>query len=94
MKSSLMSVMPETSQCAMRPYVAMAAVGSVLYAWTAVSREALVMKLYGAGGEGDGGGGEGDGGGELGDGGGELGDGGGGEGDGGGGEGGGGGEAQ
>ena len=40
-KSQLMSVMPETSQCAMRPYVAMAAVGSVLYAWTAVLSDAL-----------------------------------------------------
>ena len=39
-----MSVMAETSQSAMGPYVAMAAVGSVLYAWTAVFREALVLK--------------------------------------------------
>ena len=31
-KSSLMSVMAETSQSAMGPYVAIAAVGSVLYA--------------------------------------------------------------
>ena len=49
-----MSVMAETSQSATGPYVAMAAVGLVLYSWTAVLREALVMKMYGAGGEGDG----------------------------------------
>jgi len=40
-----MSVMAETSQSAIRPYVAMAAVGLVLYAWTAVCREALVVKV-------------------------------------------------
>ena len=40
-----MSVMAETSQSAMGPYVAMAAVGSVLYALTAVVREALVVKV-------------------------------------------------
>ena len=40
-----MSVMAETSQLAMEPYVAMAAVGLVLYAWTAVFREALVVKV-------------------------------------------------
>ena len=73
-----MAVMAETSQSAMGPYVAMAAVGLVLYAWTAVCREALVVKVPG-GGDGDGGGGlglggsgdnggEGDGGGRLGDG--------------------------
>ena len=39
-KSQLMSVMAETSQSAMRPCVAMAAVGLLLYAWTAVFREA------------------------------------------------------
>merc|ERR1719424_2500200 len=57
-----MSVMAETSQLAMGPYVAMAAVGSALYAWTAVCREALVVKVYCCCGEGDGGGGLGDGG--------------------------------
>ena len=59
-----MSVMAETSQSAMGPYVAMAAVGLVLYAWTAVYREALVVKVVGLGGGGDGGdgGGGGDGG--------------------------------
>ena len=40
-----MSVMAETSQSAMRPYVAMAAVGLALYSWTAVFREALVVKV-------------------------------------------------
>ena len=59
-----MSVMAETSQLAIGPYVAMAAVGSALYARTAVCREALVVKVYCCGGEGDGGGGLGDGGGE------------------------------
>ena len=64
-----MSVMAETSQSATGPYVAIAAVGSVLYAWTAVSREALVVKVaarggggLGDGGDGAGGGGDGDGG--------------------------------
>ena len=85
-----MSVMAETSQLAMGPYVAMAAVGLVLYAWTALCRESLVVKVAacsdGGGGLGDGGlGGDGGGGGLLGGGGG--GDGGGGDGDGGGGEG-------
>ena len=42
-----MSVMAETSQWAMGPYVAIAAVGSVLYAWTAVCREALVVNIAG-----------------------------------------------
>ena len=72
MKSSLMSVMAETSQSAMGPYSAMAAAGSVSYALTAVCRKALVMKVCCCGGEGlgDGGGGEGEGGGGLGDGGG------------------------
>ena len=42
-----MSVMAETSQLAMGPYVAMAAVGSALYAWTAVCREALVVNVPG-----------------------------------------------
>ena len=91
-----MSVMAETSQSAMGPYVAMAAVGLALYARTAVCREALVVKVPGGdgdggGGLGDGGGGDGDGGeGEGGDGDGGGGDGGGGDGDGGGGDGGGG----
>ena len=40
-----MSVMPETSQAAAGPYVAMAAVGLALYAWTAVFRESLVVKV-------------------------------------------------
>ena len=54
-----MSVMAETSQSAMRPYVAMAAVGSALYAWTAVRREALPVKVYEAAGLGLVGGGDG-----------------------------------
>merc|ERR1719424_1470818 len=54
-----MSVMAETSQLAIRPYVAMAAVGSALYAWTAVRREPLVVKVYGDAGLGLVGGGEG-----------------------------------
>ena len=45
LKRRLMSVMAETSHSAMGPYVAMAAVGSALYAWTAVCREALVVKM-------------------------------------------------
>ena len=45
LKSPLMSVMAETSQSAMGPYVAMAAVGLALYAWTAVCRETLVVKI-------------------------------------------------
>ena len=67
LKRLLMSVMAETSQSAIGPYVAMAAVGLALYAWTAVFREALVVKVVAcsvgdSGGEGDGGapGGEGD----------------------------------
>merc|ERR1719424_1050521 len=86
-KREPMSVMAETSQLPMGPYVAMAAVGSALYAWTAVCREALVVKVYCCGGGGDGGGGlggGGEGGGGEGEGGG--GEGGGGDGDGGGGE--------
>ena len=57
-----MSVMAETSQLAIRPYVAIAAVGLESYAWTAVCREVLVVKVYageGLGGEGLGGGGDG-----------------------------------
>ena len=63
-----MSEMAETSQSAMGPYVAIAAVGLELYALTAVCREALVVKVYaageGLGGEGLGGGGDGAGDGE------------------------------
>ena len=44
-KRELMSVMAETHQSAMRPYVAMAAAGSVLYAWTAVFREAVLVNV-------------------------------------------------
>ena len=39
-----MSVMAETSQSAMGPHVAVAAVGLAMNAWTAVCREALVVK--------------------------------------------------
>ena len=39
-----MSVMAETSQSAMGPHVAVAAVGLAMYSWTAVCREALVVK--------------------------------------------------
>jgi hypothetical protein len=53
-KRELMSVMAETSQSAMGPYVAVAAVGLALNALTAACREALVVKV--PGGE-DGGGG-------------------------------------
>ena len=49
-----MSVMAETSQLAIGPYVAIAAVGLALYAWTAVCREALVVNVYCGGGEGGG----------------------------------------
>jgi hypothetical protein len=64
-KRALMSVMAETSQSAIMPYVAVAAVGLSSNARTAVCREALVVKVLAGedGGEGDGGGGEGDGGG-------------------------------
>ena len=61
-----MSVMAETSQSAIKPYVAMARVGLALYFWTAVFREALVKKVYAAAGLGLSGGGDGDGGGGLG----------------------------
>ena len=56
-KRLLMSVMAETSQSAMGPYVAMASVGLVLYAWTAVCRDALVVKVPGGDGGSEGGGG-------------------------------------
>ena len=68
-----MSVMAETSQTAMGPYFAIAAVGLVLYAWTAVCREALVVKVAACGG-GDGGLGDGGLGGDGGEGGGGGGD--------------------
>ena len=41
-----MSVMAETHQSAMGPYFAMAAVGLALNAWTAVTREAFVVKVF------------------------------------------------
>ena len=44
LKIPLMSVMAETSQSAMGPYVAMAVVESTLKAWTAVSSSALLIK--------------------------------------------------
>ena len=44
LKSPRMSVMPETSQSAMRPYVAVAAAGLALYARTAVFRAAVLVK--------------------------------------------------
>ena len=47
LKSSLMSVMPETSQPTMGPYVSVAAVGLALNSWTAVFRAALVLKVAG-----------------------------------------------
>jgi len=43
-KRELMSVMAETSQSAMGPHVAVAAVGLAMNSWTAVCREALVVK--------------------------------------------------
>ena len=46
-KSSLMSVMAETSQSATGPYVAIASVGSVLYAWTAFFSDAVSMNVVG-----------------------------------------------
>ena len=46
-KREPMSVMAETSQSAIGPYVAMAAVGLALYAWTAVFRESLVVNVAG-----------------------------------------------
>ena len=47
-KSELMSVMAETSQPAMGPYVAMAAVALASNAWTTVFRLALVVKMVAA----------------------------------------------
>ena len=63
-----MSVMAETIQSVMGPYIAVAAARSSLTAWTAVCREVLVMKVAageegGCGAEGDGGGAGGGGGG-------------------------------
>ena len=60
-----MSVTSETSQSATGPYFPMAAVGLALYAWTAVFRVALVVKVPGCndggcGGDGGDGGGAGD----------------------------------
>ena len=55
-KSPLMSETAKTSQSAMRPYVAVAAAGSTLYAWTATSREAVLVKIPSGGGGGGGGG--------------------------------------
>jgi len=46
-KRLLMSVILETSQPAMGPYVLVAVVGLALYARTAVCREALVVKVPG-----------------------------------------------
>jgi hypothetical protein len=43
-KRELMSVMAETSQSAMGPHFAVAAVGLAMNSWTAVCREALVVK--------------------------------------------------
>ena len=51
-----MSVIAETSQSVMGPHVAVAAVGLALKAWTAVIKEALVVKIQGGGGGGLGGG--------------------------------------
>ena len=45
LKSPLMSETPETSQSAMGPYVAVAAAGLALNAWTAAFREALLVKV-------------------------------------------------
>ena len=56
-----MSEMAETSQLAMGPYVASAEATSALYAWTAVFREAFVVKVVvSTDGDSGGGGGEGD----------------------------------
>ena len=63
-KRALMSVMAETHQSAMAPYVAMAVASFALKSVTAVFREAFVVKVevqacVGVLGEGGGGGGEG-----------------------------------
>ena len=57
-KRELMSVMAETSQPAMGPHVAVAAVGLALNSWTLVCREALVVKTQDDEDGGGGGGGE------------------------------------
>ena len=44
LKSPLMSVMTETSQSAMRPYVAMAVCLLALYSWAAVLSSAVLVK--------------------------------------------------
>ena len=44
-KSELMSVMAETSQSAIGPYVAMASAASSLKAWAAVLRSSLLVNL-------------------------------------------------
>jgi hypothetical protein len=44
LKSSLMSVMAETSQSAMGPYAAVAVATFALYSWAAVCREPLLVK--------------------------------------------------
>ena len=64
-----MSVISETSQWFIGPYVAVAVPEFSEYSDTAVARASFSVKLYGAGGGGDGGGGEGYGGGGEGDGG-------------------------
>ena len=46
LKSPLMSVMEETSQVSMGPYVAMAQAGLALYSPTAVLRSALLVKTF------------------------------------------------
>ena len=58
-KRELMSVIIETSQPAMEPYVSVAAVELASYACTTICREALVVKVSG-GGEGEGGSGDGE----------------------------------
>ena len=61
LKSPLISVMAETSQSAMGPYVAIAEVAFALKARTATFRETVLVKVPGGDG-GDGGGDGGDGG--------------------------------
>ena len=54
-KSPFMLEMAETSQSAMGPCSAMAEAASLLKAWTAVSREAVLVKVPGGDASGDGG---------------------------------------
>ena len=61
-KSALMSVMPETSQSAMRQYFFSAEVSFLTNSLTAVLSVALLVNRQGLGGGGGGGGGGGDGG--------------------------------